>query len=118
MTLVKSFTFDASHALTTFPPGHKCRNLHGHTWTVEVHCAGEVDMTRGYLIDYGEIKRAVSPLIDRLDHHHLNDIEGLEISTSEIMCQWLWERLKPELASLSKVVVYETPTSRCEYEGR
>lgn len=115
--LVKTFTFEAAHWLPTFPPGHKCRRLHGHSFKVEVHVEGAVDAARGYLVDYAEIKAACEPLREQLDHHSLNDIEGLANPTSEMIARWLWERLRPALPMLTRVVVHETCTSRCEYTG-
>ena len=79
---------------------------------------GEVDPAKGYLIDYGDIKKAAEPLVKRLDHYYLNEIEGLSNPTSEVLARWLWERLKPALPLLSAVIVHETCTSRCEYRGR
>ncbi|RMF84665.1 MAG: 6-carboxytetrahydropterin synthase, partial [Planctomycetota bacterium] len=72
--LSKTFTFEAAHLLPTFPEGHKCRRLHGHSFRVDVVVAGEVDEQRGYLIDYGEIKQAFAPLRAALDHRYLNEI--------------------------------------------
>jgi 6-pyruvoyltetrahydropterin/6-carboxytetrahydropterin synthase len=115
--LTKSFTFEAAHSLPTFPEGHKCRRLHGHSFRVEVTVAGEVDPARGYLVDYGEIKRACEPLRRRLDHYYLNEIEGLENPTSENLARWIWERLKPGLPLLDSLLVHETCDSRCEYRG-
>ncbi|MBU0638178.1 MAG: 6-carboxytetrahydropterin synthase QueD [Planctomycetes bacterium] len=116
--LTRTFTFEAAHALPTFPDGHKCRRLHGHSYSVEVVVEGEVDPERGYLIDYGDIKAACTPLRDRLDHYHLNEIEGLENPTSENLARWIWERLVERLPLLHAVIVQETCTSACEYRGR
>lgn len=115
--LIRSFTFEAAHLLPTFPEGHKCRRLHGHSFKVEVHVEGEMDEARGYLIDYGEIKQACAPLRAQLDHRYLNEIAGLKNPTSEMLARWIWERLAPHLPLLSRVVVHETCTSRCEYAG-
>ncbi len=115
--LSKTFTFEAAHSLPTFPAGHKCRRLHGHSFKVAVVVAGEVDDARGYLVDYGEIKAAFAPLLDQLDHYHLNEIPGLENPTSEVLSKWIYDRLKPSLPLLSKIIVYETCTSVCTYEG-
>ena len=116
--LSKMFRFEAAHALPTFPEGHKCRRLHGHSFRFEVVVEGEVDPKKGYLIDYADIKAAADPLVRRLDHYHLNDIEGLENPTSEVLSKWLWEKLKPTLPMLSTIIVYETCTSTCEYRGK
>lgn len=115
--LVKSFQFEAAHSLPTFPEGHKCRRLHGHSFRVDVQVAGAVDPARGYLIDYGQIQEACEPIRRQLDHYCLNDIEGLENPTAENLAAWIWTRLKPALAGLTAIVVHETCTSRCVYRG-
>ena len=116
--LTKSFTFEAAHSLPTFPQGHKCRRLHGHSFKVDVLVAGEVDPAKGYLIDYADIKAACDPIRKQLDHYHLNEIEGLENPTSEVLARWIWDRLRPRLPLLSRVSVRETCTSACEYAGK
>lgn len=116
--LTKTCRFEAAHDLPTFPPDHKCRRLHGHSFRFDVVVEGEVDPKLGYLIDYGDIKRVTDPLLKRLDHYYLNEIEGLANPTSENLARWIWDRLKPSLPLLSKIVVYETCTSACEYCGQ
>ena len=118
LELATSFTFEASHQLAHAPEYSKCRRLHGHSWKADVHVAGDVDPTTGWVIDYDEIHRLCAPLHDALDHRHLNDVEGLENPTSEAIAVWIWNRLKPELPQLVRVVVHETCTARCAYEGK
>jgi 6-pyruvoyltetrahydropterin/6-carboxytetrahydropterin synthase len=115
--LSKTFCFEAAHDLPTFPVGHKCRRLHGHSFCFDVIVEGEVDPAKGYLIDYGDIKTAAEPLVKRLDHYYLNDIEGLANPTSESLSKWIFDRLKPALPILTAIVVHETCTSSCEYRG-
>jgi 6-pyruvoyltetrahydropterin/6-carboxytetrahydropterin synthase len=69
------------------------------------------------VMDFAEVKTAFQPLFDRLDHYYLNEIEGLENPTSERLAQWIWERLKPRLPLLDRVVVRETCTAGCVYRG-
>ena len=116
--LSKIFHFEAAHDLPTFPPDHKCRRLHGHSFRFDVVVEGEVDPAKGYLIDYGDIKKAADPLVKRLDHYYLNEIEGLSNPTSEVLAKWIFDRLKPALPQLSSIIVHETCTSTCEYSGR
>mgnify|MGYP002062977867 FL=1 len=78
---------------------------------------GEVGAESGWVMDFADVKRAFQPLFDRLDHHCLNDIEGLENPTSENLASWIWERLAPDLPELSKVVVQETCNAGCVYRG-
>jgi 6-pyruvoyltetrahydropterin/6-carboxytetrahydropterin synthase len=115
--LAKSFSFEAAHFLPSFPEGHKCRRMHGHSFKVDVVVEGPLDPARGYLVDYGDIKRAVAPLHDELDHRLLNDLPGLANPTSEMLAVWVWDRLHPVLPMLAEVIVHETCTSRCEYCG-
>lgn len=115
--LIKEFRFEAAHRLPRVPAGHKCARLHGHSYKIEVRVGGEADPESGWLIDYSEIKAGFEPLWKRLDHYYLNEIEGLENPTSEVLAVWIWERLKPSLPSLIEVVVHETCTARCAYRG-
>jgi len=115
--LSKSFRFEAAHLLPSFPEGHKCRRLHGHSFRVEVRVRGSVDEHTGCVIDFGDLKKVVQPFIDRLDHRYLNEIEGLENPTSEHLARWLWERVADRLPELREVVVEETCTTRCTYRG-
>src|SRR5271154_4459397 len=115
--LTKSFSFEAAHDLPTFPPAHKCRRLHGHSFRFDLVVEGEVDPSKGYLVDYGEIKSAAAPVVERVDHRYLNEIEGLSNPTSENIARWLWDQLKPILPQLTAVIVNETCTSACEYRG-
>jgi 6-pyruvoyltetrahydropterin/6-carboxytetrahydropterin synthase len=115
--LIKSFGFEAAHHLPEFPEGHKCRRLHGHSYHVEIVVEGEIPEGRTHLIDFADIKRAFEPLRKQLDHAFLNDIEGLEGTTAEMICKWLWDRLKPELPVLALIRVYETKDNCCEYGG-
>jgi len=116
--LTKQFHFEAAHDLPTFPPDHKCRRLHGHSFRFDVVVEGEVDPARGYLIDFGEIKTATAPIVARLDHYYLNEIDGLSNPTAENLAKWLWDQLKPALPLLAVIKVYETCTSECKYCGR
>ncbi|MDH3584234.1 MAG: 6-carboxytetrahydropterin synthase QueD [Phycisphaerae bacterium] len=115
--LTKSFRFEAAHWLPTFPEDHKCRRLHGHSFHVDVVVSGEVPEQRGYLVDYGEIKQAVEPVCDRLDHRCLNDIDGLENPTAEHIARWIWDQLQAGLPLLHCIRVHETCTTACEYHG-
>ena len=115
--LSKVFHFDAGHHLLRVPAGHKCARPHGHRYKVTVVVEGEVDQAVGWVMDFGRIKELMQPLLDQLDHHDLNEIEGLENSTSELIAQWFWRRLKPQLPELKAISVAESETSWCTYRG-
>ncbi len=117
MEIWKKFSFEAAHLLPNVPDGHKCKWLHGHSYYVHIHVTGECDPEVGWIVDFAEIADAFQPLWEQLDHNYLNEIEGLENPTSEVIAMWIWDRLKPDLPLLSKVVVGETCTAGCIYEG-
>ncbi|MEX1185893.1 MAG: 6-carboxytetrahydropterin synthase QueD [Gemmatimonadaceae bacterium] len=117
MEIFKEFGFEAAHRLPNVPPGHKCFRLHGHSFRCEVHVSGPLDPTLGWVLDFAEIKTAVKPIVDQLDHRYLNEIEGLENPTSENLAIWIWDRLRPSLPGLSRIVIRETCTSGCSYTG-
>ena len=117
MEIWKEFSFDAAHLLPNVPEGHKCRRLHGHTYTVRIHVRGEPDENVGWILDFADIRKAFDPILDRLDHYYLNEIEGLENPTAEALAKWIWERLHPRLPGLCRIVIQETCTSGCTYEG-
>src|SRR6202034_1480247 len=117
MELRKSFQFEAAHLLPHLPETHKCRRLHGHSFKVEIVLAGECDAKLGWLMDYAEIKAVFSPIWEKLVHHYLNEIRGLENPTSENVAAWIWQQLKPNLPLLVEVVVAETCTAQAVYRG-
>jgi 6-pyruvoyltetrahydropterin/6-carboxytetrahydropterin synthase len=117
MEIFKKFTFEAAHRLPNVPQGHKCSRLHGHSFTVILYLEGLPDNRYGWLIDFGDLKAAFEPTLDKLDHRYLNEIEGLENPTSENLAQWIWREAKPRLPVLSKVVVQETCNAGCIYSG-
>ena len=117
MEVFKEFRIEAAHRLPNVPEGHKCRRLHGHSFRIGVHVEGSLHPELGWVMDFADLGEAFGPLHDQLDHNYLNEIEGLENPTSENLACWVWDRLKPALPQLERVVVRETCTSGCVYEG-
>ncbi len=117
MEIYKSFTFEAAHLLPNVPEGHKCARLHGHSFRVELRVAGPLGAESGWVMDFADLEAAFAPLHAILDHRYLNEIEGLENPTSEVIAHWIWERLKPALPNLSEVVLRETCRAGAVYRG-
>jgi 6-pyruvoyltetrahydropterin/6-carboxytetrahydropterin synthase len=117
--IYKEFRFEAAHTL----PHHdgKCRRLHGHSWMGRIYVKGNELITegtqQGMIIDYGEIKKYIQPLLEQfLDHYYLNDTTGLENPTSEALAKWIYEKLEAsKLPGLYAVEIHETCTSGCMY---
>jgi 6-pyruvoyltetrahydropterin/6-carboxytetrahydropterin synthase len=68
-------------------------------------------------MDFADIKAAIGPIDDRLDHRYLNDVPGLENPTSENIARWIWRELADSLPGLTGIEVRETCTTGCVYRG-
>lgn len=115
--LRKTFQIEAAHRLPMVPANHKCARLHGHSFVIDIAVEGPLDPNLGWVMDFADLKAAVRPLIQVLDHSYLNEIPGLENPTSECLAIWIWDRLKPNLPLLSEIRVAETCNSCCVYRG-
>ena len=115
--LRKTFTFEAAHKLPKMPSNHKCGRLHGHSYRVTVVVRGNL-RSDGLVMDFGEIKEIAKPFVDKLDHQFLNEIEGLENPSSEVLAKWFYDELKPVLPQLAQIIISETCTSECHYPAQ
>ena len=68
-------------------------------------------------MDFADLRRTFQPVYDQLDHHYLNEIDGLENPTSENLARWIWQQMEPELEGLNKIIVQETCNAGCIYRG-
>jgi 6-pyruvoyltetrahydropterin/6-carboxytetrahydropterin synthase len=68
-------------------------------------------------MDFADLKSAFAPVFERIDHRCLNDVPGLENPTSENLARWVFDELKSALPLLDHVIVHETCTSACRYDG-
>jgi 6-pyruvoyltetrahydropterin/6-carboxytetrahydropterin synthase len=105
----RTYRFEAAHYLPLVPEGHRCRNLHGHNYRVMIAIRGTLD-ARGFVRDFAEIDSVVEPLLRQLDHRLLNDVEGLENPTAEIIAGWFLNRI----TDCERVRVYENDDSWAE----
>jgi 6-pyruvoyltetrahydropterin/6-carboxytetrahydropterin synthase len=117
MQIYKEFHFEAAHRLPNVPDGHKCARLHGHSFHVRLWAEGDAPEPAGWVMDFAELKANFKPILEKLDHHYLNDIPGLNNPTSENIARWIWKNLKPQVPLLSQVEIRETCTSGCVYRG-
>ena len=117
MEIYKDITFEAAHLLPNLPDDHKCRRLHGHSFKVRITINGPIKEKVGWVEDFSDIKKAFQPVYDQLDHHYLNDIEGLNNPTSENLAKWIWGKMVNKLNNLAAIEVKETCSSGCIYRG-
>lgn len=117
MFLTKKFAFGSAHKLPNYKG--KCKNLHGHTYFLEVTIRGIINERTGMVMDLGDIEKTVNELvIKKLDHCYINDI--IEIPTAENIIHWIWKVLLPKFkkykVELYKLKLWETPTSSVSYK--
>jgi len=117
MKITQAFSFESAHFLPNVPKTHRCHAMHGHSYRVELKVEGPVDPHTGFVVDFFDIEAAFAPLLKTLDHHCLNEIEGLENPTAENIAVWIYQRVKKALPQLAGVVVYETKDCCAEYDG-
>lgn len=115
VSISRSFRLEAARRLPRLPDTHPCSRLHGHSFVVEVALEGPIDPALGWLVDYDEIAAAWAPIAQALDHRLLNEVDGLENPTSELLAAWIFARLAPALPALSAVTVMETPETRATF---
>ena len=118
--LSQSFHFDAAHSLRrSADVGAEAigsRRMHGHSYRAEVTVRGEADPATGMLIDLGVLRAAIAALRERLDHHNLDEVEGLGAPTMENLCLFI-HRALAHLPGLSAVsVARDSSGDRCVYE--
>ena len=135
ITVTKTVRFDAAHILSD----HRglCRNLHGHTYRVDVSAAG--DGTGDMVVDFQQLKALATDVIcSRFDHSFIYNSESpgeCEIaavvekngmrataipfrSTAENLARHFYAELAPKMppnATLKSVKVWETADNSAEY---
>lgn len=111
MKVVKKFTFDAAHHLPNYKG--KCKQLHGHTYHLEVIVEGKVDPHTGMVVDFSELKHVVtSTALDYLDHKLLNDV--IENPTAENTIVWIHDKISKHIDGIVTLRLWETPDSYVE----
>ncbi|GLQ07406.1 6-pyruvoyl trahydropterin synthase family protein [Sneathiella chinensis] len=119
MRIFRDFHFEAAHHLPhAFPDGHVNQRLHGHSFRVRITLSGAPSPETGLIEDLGRMMEIAAEVREQLDHHYLNDIEGLEKPTLENLSQWIWRKLAPALPGLYQVGVYRDSCGEgCDYNG-
>lgn len=108
--VTRSFSFEAAHQLQWHAGA--CKNLHGHSYRLEVTVAGDLD-DNGIVVDFSDLREAVErEVITRFDHTYLNDL--LPNPTAELIAADIWARLLGAGLALDRVVLWETENSRVE----
>lgn len=111
--------FSAAHRLRDYKG--KCEHLHGHNYKVHVSARSERTGAGGMVIDFGDLKEAARPTMEKLDHSFLNDVEpfdGIEPSAENIAA-FIFDEIEQKLGEravmLHSVCVWESDTSCATY---
>lgn len=113
----RRYRFQAAHRLPNVPAGHKCGRMHGHGFEVVLR-ASINEISSKNLLTYDTLDHAWARIASELKYRCLNDINGLENPTSEILASWIWQRLKDVLPELSLVTVFETASCGASFDGQ
>ena len=118
MRIYKEFMFDAAHYLPYAEEGHPNRRMHGHSFRVVVWLEGRPDPATGLVRHFEDVERELTKVRGELDHHLLNEIEGLEFPTLEKISAWIWEKLKGPLPEVSRIEIHRASCNEgCVYDG-
>jgi len=112
--------FDAAHALAGYPG--ECRELHGHTWEVEVTVRGEHLDEVGIVYDFKRLKEDLASVLSPFDHAYLNEVPPFDElnPTAENLARVIFEGLSRTVApevTVAEVAVWESPIARITYRG-
>ncbi|WII70923.1 6-carboxytetrahydropterin synthase [Bdellovibrio sp. 22V] len=113
--LKQHFQIESARFLPHLPLSHPCSRMHGHSFKIILTLVGDLDPKIGWVIDYNDIQAKMKPLLEKIDHRVLNEVEGLENPTSELLAKWLYDRALQVLPMLTKVTIAETPLTECTY---
>lgn len=128
--------FDSAHFLAGYEG--KCRNIHGHRWTVEVQVKSEElneqGQTRGMIVDFADLKKNLAKLTDAMDHCLIIEtgslkektVEALQEEnfrivalpfrpTAENLSRYFYEEIRKLGYNVYQVSVYETPRNIATY---
>lgn len=116
------YTFAAGHALRGYKG--KCENVHGHNYRVQLVVGGEELNSTGLLMDFVEIRTNIKALVERLDHHFLNDVPPFDKlnPSAENIAKYFSDELEPEIRNrglrVQAVTVWETDTTSATYRPK
>lgn len=118
MRIYRDFQFEAAHYLPSAPPSHPNARIHGHSFRARVLIEGEPDSETGLVFHFDDLSSAIDEAREALDHHLLNDVDGLQKPTLELIAVWLWRRLSNKVPGLVQIEVHrDTCREGCIYTG-
>ncbi len=115
--------FSSGHYLRNYRG--KCENPHGHNYKVFVTLIGQDLDEAGLLLDFKLLKQVMRPVVDRLDHQMINDLDPFreELNPSaENLARYFYQETATQLRDMTSgrvrvkdCTLYETDTSFARY---
>lgn len=103
--LSQRFFFDAAHTLSRKIEAEGSRRIHGHTYHAEVTLSGVPDPQTGMMLDLGFLRLEIERIRLQLDHHFLDEVDGIGAATLENLCLFIYRQLQERLPAISCVMV-------------
>ena len=106
--LSQSFYFESAHTLKRAVERNEAdgsRRVHGHTYTARVSVRGEPDAASGMVVDLAVLRAAIAQVRERLDHHFLDEVPGLDVPTLENLCRYIHAHVAAALPGVTVVTV-------------
>jgi 6-pyruvoyltetrahydropterin/6-carboxytetrahydropterin synthase len=117
ITIIKSFS--AAHMLADI--GGKCEELHGHNFKTEVTVAASKLSSTGILIDFRDVKKWLTEILEKIDHKHLNELlsfAGINPSSENIahyICREMELKTKQSAVKIVRVKIWESENAAVTY---
>jgi 6-pyruvoyltetrahydropterin/6-carboxytetrahydropterin synthase len=114
--------FSSGHFLRNYKG--KCENPHGHNYKVRITLRGQTLDHAGLLLDFRDLKQVMRPVIDRLDHQMLNDLEPFTTinPSAENLAKYFYDETNRQLAEMTggrvnvkDCTIFETDTTTATY---
>lgn len=114
--------FSSGHYLRNYHG--RCENPHGHNYKVCIRLAGAELDEAGLLLDFKLLKQVMRPVIDRIDHQMLNELEPFTTvnPSAENIARYFYDQTSQQLAGMTNgrvrvkdCTIWETDTSSATY---
>ena len=114
--------FSSGHYLRNYHG--RCENPHGHNYKVRVTLVGAALDQTGLLLDFKQLKQVMRPVIDRIDHQMLNDLEPFTTvnPSAENLAHYFYQQTNEQLAGMTAgrvrvkdCTIWETDTTTATY---
>jgi len=114
--------FSSGHYLRNYHG--RCENPHGHNYKVRITLSGAELDEAGLLLDFKLLKQVMRPVIERIDHQMLNDLEPFTTvnPSAENIARYFYDQTNQQLAEMTQgrvrvkdCTIWETSTSSATY---